>query len=133
MMSPFLDIEKIGYFIHFCDQGKIEENIKSMHNNGFNVYVENVDDIHDQISLIDKILKSGNFPKDFGRNWDALIDALCDIESFNAGLDHCFIMKGSSVAWKKSPQIMGALVEAWQILSLTAKKYDLSIHLVMVL
>lgn len=67
--------------------------------------------VTDKASLMDALAEAFGFPEWFGRNWDALRDALADSD-LNNGVAY-LVIRGATELWREHPRLAGTLVEVW--------------------
>lgn len=66
----------------------------------------------DEESLMRSIAQTMNFPDYFGANWDAMDEALCDLEP-EPRRGVVLLLHDATKLWHKHPQTAGRLVEVW--------------------
>ena len=82
--------------------------------------------------LFDAVAASMDLHEEFGHNWDALHDALRDLERDPGQRGFVLVVHNAETLWRDVPRVVGQLIESWLLVATWWHDDGVPFHLVFV-
>jgi RNAse (barnase) inhibitor barstar len=82
--------------------------------------------------LFAAIAAAMDFQDEFGENWDALHDALRDLQRDPGQRGFVLVVHNAEALWREVPRVIGQLIESWQLVGTWWHDDGVPFHLVFV-
>lgn len=115
--------------VHFLDEGELNPLVRTLRSMDLKAEEIGGSPISSAEDLFRQIARAFEFPSYVGQNWDALEEALRDLEWLPAH-GYTLIVRHARHTWAECPEVAGMLAEVWLTAAEWWAKSQIGFHLV---